>query len=71
MKGSISWEDIRRELPEDIQNRLNEKRSKRLELAIVLYDGSFDSIGEFTEEEAKEFIEKNKECDFVTREIKE
>lgn len=48
---------------------MNKILKNKIELAIVLFDGSFDSVGIFTEEEAKEFIEKNKDCQFARREI--
>ncbi|WP_375451418.1 helix-turn-helix domain-containing protein [uncultured Devosia sp.] len=30
LKGAVSWKDIRHELPVDVQDRLNEKRTLRL-----------------------------------------
>jgi len=30
LKGAVSWKDVRRELPGDVQDRLNEKRALRL-----------------------------------------
>lgn len=30
LKGAVSWKDMRAELPQDVQDRLNEKRARRL-----------------------------------------
>jgi DNA-binding transcriptional regulator YiaG len=30
MKGAMSWKDIRAELPQDVQDRLDDKRTRRL-----------------------------------------
>ncbi len=30
LKGAVSWKDMRAELPLDVQDRLNEKRTRRL-----------------------------------------
>lgn len=56
MKDGISWEDIRKTLPEEMQDRLNEKQAKREQQTSKWIDLSVQNAFDRAKENGYDFI---------------